>query len=262
MSTGKREAMRRGRPATRGAPRLSAALADDPAEVAEAQRLRYKVFAEELGARIDGAGGLDRDEFDDWCDHLIVRDDRLRVVGTYRILPPHRARALGRLYTGQEFDLARLAHLLPMTIEVGRACVHRDYRSGAVLMLLWAGLAHYMKRNGYLHLIGCASASLLDGGRQAARLRDELLPHFVGAEHRVFPRLPFPHHSLERAATVDMPPLIKGYLRLGAKVGGEPAWDPDFNTADFMMWLSIEQLNARYARHFDLPARVAHGACA
>ena len=241
--------------APRGEPRLSVALACDPGEVELAQRLRYKVFAEELGARITCNERLDRDEFDDWCDHLIVRDDdRDRAIGTYRILPPHRARALGRLYTEGEFDISRLAHLRPTMIEVGRACVHRDYRSGTVLMMLWAGLAHYMKSNGYRHLIGCASVPLADGGRQAARLRDELLPLAVDAEHRVFPHLPFPHARLARAATLEVPPLIKGYLRLGARVCGEPAWDPDFNSADFMMWLALDQLAPRYARHFDLLA--------
>jgi putative hemolysin len=239
----------------RGEARLSVALASEPDQVELAQRLRYKVFAEELGARLTGGEGLDRDEFDDWCDHLIVRDDdRDRAIGTYRILPPHRARALGRLYTEGEFDIARLAHLRPTMIEVGRACVHRDYRYGAVLMMLWAGLAHYMKSNGYRHLIGCASVPLADGGGQAARLRDELQPHLVDAEYRVFPRLPFPHARIQRSATLDLPPLIKGYLRLGARVCGEPAWDPDFNSADYMLWLALDQLNPRYARHFDLLA--------
>lgn len=267
MSASKREVVLRGpslAATPRGEPRLSVALASTPEEVELAQRLRFKVFADELGARLDGGSdGLDRDEFDDWCDHLIVRDDdRLRAVGTYRILPPHRARAVGRLYAEREFDLARLAHLRPMMIEVGRACVHRDYRGGAVLMMLWAGLAHYMKSNGYRHLIGCASVSLADGGRRAARVRDELLSSYVDAEHRVFPRLPFPHPQLERAASVDMPPLIKGYLRLGARVGGEPAWDPDFNSADFLLWLSLDQLQPRYARHFDLLADQAAQASA
>jgi putative hemolysin len=121
-------------------------------------------------------------------------------------------------------------------------------------MMLWAGLAHYMKSNGYRHLIGCASVPLADGGGQAARLRDELQPHLVDAEYRVFPRLPFPHARIQRSATLDLPPLIKGYLRLGARVCGEPAWDPDFNSADYMLWLALDQLNPRYARHFDLLA--------
>jgi putative hemolysin len=237
-------------------PRLALTLARTQADVEDAQRLRYKVFAEEMGACIGAAqAGLDRDEFDPWCDHLIVRDlDTLRAVGTYRILPPHRADELGRLYSDAEFDLSRLAHLRPATIEVGRSCVHRDYRSGGTILLLWAGLARYMKTGGYRHLIGCASASLSDGGRQAARLRDEVQRYLSEPELRVFPRLAFPHARIERATTCVMPPLIKGYLRAGARVCGEPAWDPDFNTADFLLWLSLERLSSRYARHFDLLA--------
>ena len=237
--------------------RLTVSLAHTAADVEDAQRLRFKVFAEEMGARLLNAhAGLDIDKFDTWCDHLLVRDaDTLRAVGTYRILPPHRAQQLGRLYADAEFDLARLTHLRPNTIEVGRACVHRDYRSGSTLLLLWAGLAAYMKSGGYRHLMGCASASLSDGGRRAARLRDDLQRYLTEPEYRVFPVLPFPHEGIERATTDDMPPLIKGYLRLGARVCGEPAWDPDFNTADFFLWLSLDQLSARYARHFDLLAR-------
>jgi putative hemolysin len=243
---------------TRQEPRLSVALARSAADVADAQRLRFKVFAEELGAQIAGDDGHDADEFDPFCDHLIVRDDdSLRVVGTYRILPPHRAREAGRLYSDGEFDLARLSHLRPALIEIGRSCVHRNYRSGSAILLLWAGLAQYMKLHGYRHLIGCASASLADGGMQAARVRDQLQTYLTDPEYRVFPRLPFPHEKIERAANCEIPPLIKGYLRVGARVCGEPAWDPDFNSADFLIWLSLDQLNARYARHFDLLARQA-----
>jgi putative hemolysin len=238
---------------------LTVGLARTPAEIEDAQRLRYKVFAEELGASVDGAGatqGLDIDVFDAHCDHIVVRDtDSLRVVGTYRVLPPHAARTVGRLYSESEFDLARLQHLRPAMIEVGRSCVHRDYRQGSAILLLWAGLAQYMRSLGYRHLIGCASASLADGGMQAARLRDEVQAFLTSPEYRVFPRLPFPHERIERAAHCEMPPLIKGYLRLGAQVCGEPAWDPDFNTADFLIWLSLDNLNKRYARHFELLAR-------
>ena len=237
-------------------PRLGLALARTRSDVEDAQRLRYKVFAEEMGAHVGAhAEGFDRDEFDPWCDHLLVRDlDTLRVIGTYRILPPDRALELGRLYSDAEFDLSRLAHLRPSTIEVGRSCVHRDYRSGSAILLLWAGLARYMKAGGYRHLVGCASASLSDGGHQAARLRDEMQRHMTGSELRVFPRLAFPHERIERAPACVMPPLIKGYLRVGARVCGEPAWDPDFNTADFLLWLSLDRVPARYARHFDLLA--------
>ena len=240
-------------------PRLTLSVARSLSEVEEVQRLRYKVFAEEMGAVIGGPDArLDRDAFDLWCDHLVVRDaDTLRVVGTYRILAPHRAAALGRLYADGEFDLSRLAHIRPSTVEVGRSCVHRDYRNTNAILLLWAGLAAYMRRGDYRHLIGCASASLADGGKQAARLRDELQAYLTDAEQRAFPRVSFPHEQIERAANAVLPPLIKGYLRLGARVCGEPAWDPDFNTADFLVWLPLDKLEPRYARHFNLLAEQA-----
>jgi len=234
-------------------PRLSVSVARTPLVIEDAQRLRYKVFAEELGAELPGANGLDIDEFDDHCDHIVVRDeDSLRVVGTYRVLPPHRARRLGLLYSETEFDLHRLDHLRPFMIEVGRSCVHRDYRSGPAIMMLWAGLAKYVKTHGCRYSIGCASASLVDGGKQAAFVRDEVQAFMTPPEYRAFPRLAFPHERIERSSHAELPPLIKGYLRLGARVCGEPAWDPEFNSADFLMLLEIDKINRRYARHFDL----------
>jgi putative hemolysin len=238
------------------APRLGVGLARTDNDLEEAQRLRFKVFSQEMGARLgDPDAAIDADEFDAVCDHLLVRDlDSGRVVGTYRILAPHRARAFGRLYSESEFDLARLAHLRPSLIEVGRSCVHADYRTGATILLLWAGLAQYMRKGGYRHLVGCASASLADGGAQAAGLRDELQAYLCEPEYRVFPHLPFPHERMARPARVEVPPLIKGYLRVGARVCGEPAWDPDFHSADFLVWVSLDTMRPRYARHFDLLA--------
>lgn len=237
-------------------PRLAVAMARNNADIEDAQRLRYKVFGEEMGAHVGDRGtGLDADEFDSHCDHLIVRDqDTWRVVGTYRILPPHRARALGRLYCATEFDLTRLAHLTPTMIEVGRACVHRDYRSGATILMLWSGLARYMKADGYRHLIGCASVPLADGGHAASRVRMDLQPWLTDPEYRTFPQVPFPHDRIEPAPSCEIPPLIRGYLRVGARVCGDPAWDPDFNSADFLVWLSLDNIGARYARRFELLA--------
>ena len=243
-------------------PRLAVSLTHSPADIEDAQRLRYKVFVEEMGAKVgDEAAGIDADDFDTYCDHLIVRDlDTLRVVGTYRILAPHRARDLGRLYSEGEFDLSRLHHIRPTMVEVGRSCVHRDYRSGSTILLLWAGMAHYMRAGGYNHLIGCASVSLADGGRMAARVRFDLQKYLTDPEYRVFPHLPFPYAQIEPATAGDMPPLLKGYLRVGAKICGEPAWDPDFNTADFLVWLSLDNLHPRYARHFELLAAQGNAA--
>lgn len=243
-------------------PRLAVSLTRSPADIEDAQRLRYKVFVDEMGAKVgDAAASIDADEFDPFCDHLIVRDlDTLRVVGTYRILAPHRAREIGRLYSEGEFDLSRLHHIRPTMVEVGRSCVHRDYRSGSTILLLWAGMAHYMRAGGYNHLIGCASVPLADGGRVAARVRLDLQKYMTDPEYRVFPHLPFPYAQFEPATAGDMPPLLKGYLRVGAKICGEPAWDPDFNTADFLVWLSLNNLHPRYARHFELLAAQGNAA--
>lgn len=235
--------------------RLSVTIAADLATIEDAQRLRYKVFCEELGAELRSCDGLDVDEFDRYCDHLVVRDeDSLRVVGTYRLLPPHQARRAGRLYSEAEFDLRRLDHLRPTMVELGRSCVHRDYRSGPALLMLWAGLARYLKVNGYAHAMGCASVTLADGGRLAAFVRDTAQRHLAPLEYRAFPWLAFPHEPIDRPPQAELPPLIRGYFRAGAVVCGEPAWDPEFGTADFLMLIGLDQVNGRYARHFELAA--------
>lgn len=248
-----RAAVERPGPARGG--RLSVSVASDESTIEDAQRLRFKVFSEEFGAELSGPEGLDIDEFDRHCDHLVVRDeDTLRVVGTYRILPPHEARRMGRLYSEREFDLRRLHHLRPTLVELGRSCVHRDYRSGTALMLLWAGLARYMKSNGYTHAVGCASVTLADGGRLAAFVRDASLRQLAPLEYRAFPHLPFPHEHIERAAHAELPPLMRGYFRAGAVVCGEPAWDPEFGTADFLILIALGNVSLRFARHFALTA--------
>jgi putative hemolysin len=222
-------------------------------EIKEAQRLRYKVFAEEMGANLSlNREGLDIDEFDSYCDHLLIRDqDTLKVVGTYRVLPPHKAQEIGRLYSDSEFDLSRLDHLRPKLVELGRSCVHKDYRSGAVIMALWSGLAQYMQKNGYEIMLGCASIPMADGGHFAASFYNSLdSAQMAPTEFHAFPRLPLPLDKLNGGLEVDAPPLIKGYLKLGAKICSAPAWDPDFNTADLLTMLRLSEINPRYAKHF------------
>jgi putative hemolysin len=232
--------------------RLQVTWARTDEELREAQRLRYRVFADEMGARLTGPAGLDVDAFDAYCDHLLVRDlDTLKVVGTYRALPPHQAARIGRLYAESEFDVSRLTHLRAKMVEVGRSCVHPDYRSGSVIMSLWAGLAAYMKHNGYETMLGCASVAMVDGGHYAANLYCSLRESALTApEYRAFAHTPLPVDELQTGVEVAPPPLVKGYLRLGAKICGAPAWDPDFNTADFLTLFRLSDINARYARHF------------
>ncbi len=222
-------------------------------EVREAQRLRWKIFGEEMGARLSTPEvGLDIDFYDAYCEHLLVRDpDNGEVVGTYRILSPGNAKRVGSYYSENEFDLTRLQHLRPRMVELGRSCVHADYRSGGVITHLWAGLAEYMLKSGHDYLIGCASIGMADGGHNAAGIWHAAKEkHLVPIEWRVFPRCPLPLESLDSLAAPVLPPLLKGYLRLGAHVCGEPAWDPDFNTADLPILLPLKNLNPSYARHF------------
>ncbi|MHB1374360.1 MAG: GNAT family N-acetyltransferase [Thauera sp.] len=232
---------------------LHVGLATCETEILEAQKLRYRVFAEEMGARLPTrTPGVDRDIYDPFCAHLIVRDEAAgRIVGTYRILSPTAARRVGGYYAENEFDLTRLQHLRSRLVEIGRSCIDPEYRSGAVIALLWSGLARYMQENGYDYLIGCASVSMADGGHNAASLYNRLREkHLAPLEYHVFPRYPLPLASLRGDLDAEAPPLIKGYLRAGAWICGEPAWDPDFNTADLPILMPINKVDARYARHF------------
>jgi putative hemolysin len=229
---------------TRETRRLSVGLAGEGNERRAAQRLRWKVFAEELGAKLQSAEpGIDQDIFDPYCEHLVVRDDA-EVVGTYRLLPPEGARRIGLYYSETEFDLIRLRGIRHRIVEVGRSCIAPGYRSGAVIALLWSGLARYMLASGHGYLAGCASLSL--GAAPALQQRAE---HLAPVEYRVTPRKRLPPRT-NAATEKSLPPLVKGYLRAGAWICGEPAWDPDFNCADFFMLLPLERIEARYARHF------------
>ncbi|MEK7810293.1 MAG: GNAT family N-acyltransferase [Pseudomonadota bacterium] len=233
--------------------RLTFSLARSVTEVTEAQRIRFKVFAEEMGAKLPSAGlGLDIDRFDEFCDHLLVRDHgNDKVVGTYRILPPAQAVKAGSYYSETEFDMTRLMHLRDRMVEVGRSCVHPDYRDGATITQLWSGLADYVTKHNHEYLIGCASISMGDGGHYAASVYNKIHKlHAAPSEYRVFPHCRLPLESLNQNLDVIIPPLIKGYLRLGAYIAGEPAWDPDFNCADVFILLPVSRMNARYAKHF------------
>jgi putative hemolysin len=244
-------------------------LAKSESEVQEAQALRYQVFAGELGARLDNTGaalGLDVDRFDVFCDHLIVRDEQTQaVVGTYRILPPLAAMAAGRYYSESEFHLEALANIRNELVEVGRSCVHPAHRAGGVITLLWAGLTDYMRRTGHRYLAGCASISLADGGRYAASVCRTLCDNHSSPDAwRVMPRHPaqlgerFP--GVEACPATRMPPLIKGYLRVGAYNCGEPAWDADFNTADLFLLLPMDRMSARYTQHFRMTTALRQSA--
>ena len=226
-------------------------------EVREARRLRYEVFAGEMGARLcTPLAGHDIDLFDDYCEHLLVRDTATRqVVGTYRVLTPAQAQRVGSTYSDTEFDLVRLRGLRERMVELGRSCVHPAHRHGGVIMALWGALAEFMTRNQLDTMIGCASIPMLHNGVVSGDLAASIWhqlrqTHLAPIEYHVLPRLPLPVDELEHHLTVEPPALIKGYLRLGAKILGAPAWDPDFNTADLPMMMRIADLPPRYRKHF------------
>jgi putative hemolysin len=233
--------------------RYTVTLARDEADVRAAQRLRHEVFAGEMGARLSSPQpGLDVDPFDACCDHLLVRDTRTaQVVGTYRLLPPERAAAAGRLYSDGEFDLGPLDAIRPGLVEVGRSCVHPDHRDGTVIGLIWAGIARYMVDRGHEWLAGCCSIPLADGGALAAGTWDRVREkHLAPEEYRVRPRLPWTPSRPAPATRTELPALLRGYLRLGAWVCGEPAHDPDFGVADLYVLLPMRRVDPRYLRHF------------
>lgn len=226
-------------------------------EVRAAQRLRYSIFAYEMGARLSTPlPEHDIDLFDDYCEHLLVRDaESQEVIGTYRVLTPAQALRVGSTYTDTEFDLTRLRNLRERMVELGRSCVHADYRHGGVIMALWGALAEFMVRNQLDTMIGCASIPMMHNGvvsgEVAASIWHQLKQtHLAPIELQVRPRLPLPVEQFNHALTAEPPALIKGYLRLGARILGAPAWDPDFNTADLPMLMRIADLPSRYRKHF------------
>ncbi len=226
-------------------------------EVRAAQRLRYSIFAGEMGARLNSPlAEHDIDLFDDYCEHLLVRDTASQeVIGTYRVLTPAQALRVGSTYTYTEFDLTRLRNLRERMVELGRSCVHADHRHGGVIMALWGALAEFMVRNQLDTMIGCASIPMMHNGvvsgEVAASIWHQLKQtHLAPIELQVRPRLALPVDEFNHGLTTEPPALIKGYLRLGARILGAPAWDPDFNTADLPMLMRIADLPSRYRKHF------------
>ncbi len=250
-------------------PRYSLLLSTDPDLIEAAQRLRYDVFTSTPGFTLPtGAGqrdGLDVDRFDEFCDHLLVRDDDTgELVGCYRMLAPTGAIAAGGLYTATEFDVRAFDPLRPSLVEMGRAVVRDGHRNGGVVLLMWAGILAYLDRYGYDYVTGCVSvpigsktSSEADGetpGSQLRGVRDFILHrHAAPPEYRVRPYRPvvIDGKSIDEIAPPprpSVPALMRGYLRLGAQVCGEPAHDPDFGVGDFCVLLEKQRADTRYLR--------------
>jgi putative hemolysin len=245
------------------APRYTLLLSSDPTLTEAAQRLRHDVFTSEPGFAVSSASpgfeaGRDADRFDEFCDHLLVREDESgELVGCYRMLPPPGAIAAGGLYTATEFDVAALDPLRPSLVEMGRAVVRDDHRNGGVVLLMWAGILAYLDRSGYDYVTGCVSVPIDDSvgapGSQIRGVRDFVLRRHAAAAYTVYPYRPVTVDGrglddIDPPARVAVPPLMRGYLRLGAQVCGEPAHDPDFGVGDFPALLDKRKADTRYLK--------------
>lgn len=246
---------------------LTVRLAQDARDLTAAQRLRYRVFVQELcadGPMVDHVAQLERDEFDTVFDHLLLIDRRIdpdsldHVVGAYRLLPSDRVGAGARYYSETEFDLTTLRASGRRLLELGRSCVHPDHRGGAAMVLLWNALADYVLDRGIEVLFGAASFHGTDPAALVQPLsylhNNHLTPDSLrvraNAEH--FQRMDLlPADQIDRrAALAGIPALIKAYLRLGGCVG-EGAWiDRAFNTTDVCLVMDTAQMSGRHKDYY------------
>jgi putative hemolysin len=230
--------------------RLIASVTTARRDILAAQRLRYRVFTEEYGATFDGIAGIDSDRFDGFCRHLVVKDAVTgQVVAYTRILTDERARKAGGWYSAGEFDLDMVSRLDGRVLEIGRTCVHPEYRSGAAIGVLWAKLAEILLSEGFTWLFGCASIPLSESGA-AAMLADMQRRQETAAQFRVTPKMAMPALPQQGEAPAKLPPLLRTYLSMGAKVCGDACWDPDFNCADVFILVGVHNIPQRYIRHF------------
>jgi len=233
-------------------------LAESADEVRSAQRLRYSVFVEEMGCRLPAAGdgGLDVDRFDELCDHIVIVDRSTKeTIGTYRLLRRSRLGPQDRFYAEGEFDIASIRALPGEIVELGRSCVHKDYRRQAILNRLWAQIAAYIKQHRVKYLFGCSSV-YTTRPQEVSRFYDLLLRRYSApAASRVRPlhgrEVPgLAPGTLKRGegkeVLLKLPSLIRSYLKLGARVCGPPALDEEFGTVDFFMLLSVAEMSRTY----------------
>lgn len=246
---------------------LEVRLARDPAEIAASQRLRYSIFYEEMAARPSPETARERrdsDGFDPLCDHLLVvdrtaGDDPERyVVGSYRLIRREAARRHGGFYTAGEFDIAKIEALPGEILELGRSCVAREHRNRPTMQLMWLGISAYVFHYDIELMFGCASLAGTDVDAVAEQL--SYLHHFHLAPETFRPTaLPSRYVDMNRIAedAIDrrralaaLPPLIKGYLRLGGFVGDGAVVDEQFNTIDVCIQVKTELVTEKYVRHY------------
>ncbi|MBE1441819.1 MULTISPECIES: GNAT family N-acetyltransferase [unclassified Paenibacillus] len=241
---------------------LSVKLATHSDELEQALRLRYQVFVEEeKNMRLLNDTGLEQDEYDTYCDHLIVKDmDLDQVVGTYRLLPGERALTANGFYSETEFDLSLFQEHKARSLELGRSCIDPAYRGGKAIQMLWEGIARYIADRDIQYLIGCASVHL--HSLEELNLIYSMLRNKQVITDR-FGIRPLPTHRIQGLECSEyeltdkelfrrLPPLMKGYQWLGAEIGGDPAYDELFDTVDFFIVLEKDRVTRKYRKHFSL----------
>jgi putative hemolysin len=250
---------------------LGVRIARDAREIDASQALRYRVFYMEMGARPDDdtqASQRDRDRFDAVADHLLVIDHGLgsgpeAIVGTYRLIRRAAAARVGQFYSEDEYDLGPLLAHPGEILELGRSCVAADYRGRVAMQLLWRGIAAYVFHHRIDLMFGCASLPGTDPDAVAVAL--SYLYHHHLAPRPIRPRA-LPHRYIEmrrmepdayspRRALAGLPPLIKGYLRLGGFVGDGAVIDPQFNTTDVAVVVKTDLVTEKYYRHYERQVR-------
>ena len=261
--------------AEEAASRMIVRLAADQEEIQAAQKLRYRVFYEEMGAKPNSDmadKALDFDDFDGICDHLLVLDPALgsggaAVVGTYRLLRRSMGEKFGRFYSASEYDISKIVGSDLKFMELGRSCVDERYRNRSTMNLLWAGIATYVRENGVELMFGCASMPGVDLDALAVHL--SYLYHWHLAPETLRPKaLPDLYVNMNRLeksaidpkrALAQLPPLVKGYLRLGGFVGDGAVIDHQFNTTDVCVMVKTELVTDKYVKHYDRNPRDVAG---
>ncbi len=235
-------------------------LAAEQKDVESAQRLRFEVFNLEMhkGLKSSYQIGLDRDEYDPLCDHLLIIDkDKEQTIGTYRLLLSSRLGKSAHFYSENEFDLTNIRKLKGEVMEMGRSCVHKDYRRNAILSLLWAGIVAYMKEYDVKYVIGCPSLYTSDKDEINKIYSVLKRSYFSPQMFRVTPQKGRAVASLDGAVRVDgdekkillkLPALVRSYLKIGAIVCGEPAVDREFDTVDLFMLLDVAKMSDGYLK--------------
>lgn len=235
-------------------PKFMAQFAQSVSAIEAAQQLRADVFSQAYGVHFDHPLGLDVDSYDAHCLHLNVYDTTQgRLIATTRLLTVENSRLTNGFYSEQEFDLSPLLpNLHGRVLEVGRTCVHPDYRSGAAITVLWTALAEYLLAEDFTYLIGCASVPLNTAVSFNAVMSRFDESDFISHAQRVIPKRHMPQDKTQCAldTKVMLPPLLKAYLRMNAKLGGDAYFDEVFSCADIFIVLDVATLAGRYAQRF------------